>query len=637
LDAKGREWYWQTLIIDDFGQFGDSLDLPASVAEGEYRIMVRSLVKERSRENRMEIELEGASFIVRKPEKSPFTITLRPTERIQRTDDTVNVVMHYSSPGGIEVGMPVVVRWYETGMLAFPNPAESGDRAVFYPGSKRILLHADTVKFSPSGQMNLLYTRGISSTFGYLVVEASASRGDNGEAVTSTAFVQMSAHDIYLHTGLSKIEVEKGKQVELNYFILPLFMPVRVKEVQVRIFRDSVVVLDKILNPDSLNCGKFRFRPAQRGAYRAELSVRDSYSKKVVAHEDFYIYDRLGENWTKNILKIRADKKVYTRNDTARLTAISNISSPRILLTSEGQGVHHFEVRRLAKGKAEFQVPIAKLSHGASLSFTYSGRRVLIQRDYSLNILDSINVPMVELTGKRLLKPGEMFVGKVKVTDMRGRPLPASFSLTLREHGAPVSAGRMAKEEKYPYRYLRSGLHKGIRNIPFRKENPKVLTLRNRFYASDLLFRELEPNVGWHDYENTLEESDIDFFEVDHSDRSEALSETDRIKRALNESESFCTPTGIYEGMTDHIWLPGVKTNDSGEALLELDIPDIYNAWELVLVGTTADGIFQFQEKITIERDLLVQLSSSKSFIAGDTAFIASKICNRTNRSHFYW
>ncbi|MFC1584151.1 alpha-2-macroglobulin family protein [Fibrobacterota bacterium] len=631
-DFKDREIYAKFLLVDDIGQFGDSLELPVSAETGEYRIMPRYVRRKKSDDEREELRLEGSvPFYVKAQNKSSFTLSVSPSRKKQKAEEPVRVVIKGHGPGGVEVGMPVVVRWYESPASILSDLSSPGKTSLaFRPGDKRTLLRVDTVRFSPLGFLKLAFDATVLSSGSFLVVEAEAMVSNRVRAVAS-AFVQVARHDLYIWTQLENHEVKTGEKVNITYHLIPVFKRLDVSDVCVRVFQDADTVLEETLMPDSIGSGLFAFQPRRKGAYTIEFAAEAGGQETVSAKENVYVYDRLGENWGENTLRISSDKRVYQRGDTARLVVNTGLEGAWVLCTVEDIKLLYFRARYLSTGRTEFLLPVDRLGDAGGIWFSCSGREAMIRKNFSLEITDTNTSVQIGLSGGRILKPSEEFVGKVKITDYQGRPVSAQFSVALE---------RADKQRQKPgaepgQRRVQPGggvLGSPVKNILNFRDRRGVRSFSGSYYGSDLPLIKGRFPKDWPGLLDPPVTAPAPIVEADYvqekkwSLQQAGGSEGDGsgvIQRGLESLLRDKTPDQF-----DGVWLPLIATNDSGEAILEFSVPDTRCVWDMIITGNTSDGAFRYEDKIRVEQSLRVDLQTPQSFTAGDEAMVLSELWN---------
>jgi hypothetical protein len=441
----------------------------------------------------------------------------------------------------------------------------------------------------------------------------------------------MVQHNAYLHTRVSKPAFQMGEAISLEYTCIPLFAGASVNEIGVTVFRDSVMVHRQKLPPELPGHGIIKIPPDKSGPHTLEISIVDKKGRRIVNREYCYVYERLGEEWPSDSLTVSSDKPSYERSDTAVFTVTSGDEDARVLCSVEDRRIVSCKVKRLSKGQAAFRIPVKDLTPSARILFSYAGREALREMPFPLRIRDTIHSAQVGIEGKQVLKPGEWFAGKVKVTDNRGRPLQARFFPALRSEG-----GDPRESPRSPAPEVPLSLEKSLNILSFGQRHG-VATYPPGFFPSDRLLLEREPRIDWPDGEllggeQALFSAEQRWGRASDDEVKEMLTAGDEqiFSRNFLPIRDANTLGPIRDG---ELWSPPITTDAQGEAFVNIRMPNSRGKWNLVLAGSSPGGMFQYVNDITVEQDLLVELEAPDRGVKGDEILVTSKISNYSSQN----
>jgi hypothetical protein len=131
--------YAKRIGVGEFGQFCDSLRLPPGSPPGEYRLQVTGVTVSRHNKGQEEHLLDGIFlFQVASQVKTPFSLSVATDREIQWAENSVKVTIKGQGRAGVEVGLPVIVKWYEADMVpGSSSDNQGGGRLLYILASKR--------------------------------------------------------------------------------------------------------------------------------------------------------------------------------------------------------------------------------------------------------------------------------------------------------------------------------------------------------------------------------------------------------------------------------------------------------------------------------------------------------------------
>lgn len=283
-----------------------------------------------------------------------------------------------------------------------------------------------------------------------------------------------------------------------------------------------------------------------------------------------YEYDEYKTD-VKPKLQMTFDKKVYQNGDKAKVMLVSPVKDVQALVCIEGTELFSCKVVDMKSNTYMFEVPVEKKympNAYVSVSIVAKDRQY-----YSLTKMMKVSPDIQFLNidikpDKTKYKPQDKAVFKIKVTDSKGKPVKAELSAAV------------VDESIFS---IRADSTPDIKKFFYNKKPNYVQTSYSFYNAYSAGGEKIQPHLR-KDFKDTA------------------------------------------------YWNAVVKTDDKGEAIVSLKLPDNLTTWRLTVRAVTKDTkVGSAIDKILVTQDIIVRLSLPRFYTVGDKAVLASIVHNYTD------
>lgn len=401
------------------------------------------------------------------------------------------------------------------------------------------------------------------------------------------------------------------------------------------------LVDEQSVTTDSNGQATVSFTPTEGGSYRVVARTRDSGQREVTSSLFMWIAGDSYISWRRDNndrITLIASKTTYTAGETAEIMVPSPFQQPHwALITVERGKVLSHEVRKVTGNSLVYQLDITE-EHVPNVYVSVvlfnppvdrGANQSPLPPDYKVGIMplavepdpQTLNItltPDVEQAG-----PGEEVTYDIQVTDNEGNPVAAELSLDLVDKAVltlrPRTTDAIVKAF-YSRRPLGIATASGL----------------------SLLFDRLKPE--------DMEPVEEEFDDIDQGlgtgveeDAAEAMPEpmpTAPAAPEVGDGEGGEAPrdkaapgTSVREEFADTAyWNATVTTDASGQATVQVKLPDNLTTWVMRGVGLTTDtNVGEGTVDILATKPLLVRPVTPRFLVVGDTAELAANISNRTS------
>ncbi|MBD3240602.1 MAG: hypothetical protein GF331_08470 [Chitinivibrionales bacterium] len=641
-NPEGTQVYRDTLPVDRWGHFGDSLDLVDNARQGRYYFAYNGVRNADSKTRTYSTRgYRYRSFLVDAYKKPEFVIKVKAERETyfpgEEAEITVQGEYYF---GGPLSNVPVTVRWHRQSMHHY-FASWGRARAVFYPHGGREFLKQEELKLDKDGTLTLRYTGKPQSDYEYIVAEVIAT-DQSRRQVREEARIRIAKHDAYLSIMLDKYEYEVGEEVDIEIVAVDLEGEALEGSVGVRIKKDREIIGDRTVAIPSSGRVHTKLKPQERGTYRIEASAKGARGKTVYVEREFTVVKERRWDWSWERIEITADKEQYGIGDTARLTVKAGADDTRALCTVEGQKLRAYDVRVLREHALEYRIPLTReLGPNVGFNVVFSGQSRQAHQYLQIRVVDSSALLDVSLEGKRTLKPGGLFKGSLKVRDQDGKPVQASMSVALVDEAIFDVAKTLEKtvSNRYYYWYPQ-GATEGVLGLFPSYYSNRVVTRYNEFSPKYLLALD---GIAEARQEVMTDAAEAEMLK---SAAPAAPSQAPRRSRAAPKAKKEAAVAGMAADEADKeqqgepprerkdfkdlgYWDPSLTTDANGAAELSFTMPDDLTKWRLVLVGS--DGgryLLEFRDSLITRQDIMVKLQAPRGFVTDDSAVVSSVIHN---------
>lgn len=399
---------------------------------------------------------------------------------------------------------------------------------------------------------------------------------------------------------------------------------------------EDTLVYTGTLATDSKAEGVATFTPPQGGSYRVVVSARNTRhpirsSTWVWVSSDEYISWQRENN---DRITLISDKSAYLPGETAEILIPSPFSGEQwAWVTVERGKVIHQEVLRLSSNSTVYRLPITA-DHVPNVYVsvvivqgpraTGSSERVPAHKvGYAVLTVkplpQTLNITVTP--GVTRAAPGDTVTFDVKVTDAGGKPAETFFSLDL------VDKAVLSLKPRTPNAILEAFY--GRRGLGI-STSSGLVPLLNRLLMEQL--KEMETAFAVQ--------------EMGRGGGGELLAPGLPAATAVAAETAFAPeekgrvpelPPGIElreEFADTALWDATVVTDRSGQARVELKLPDNLTTWVFRAVGVTvATEVGEATAELPVCKPLMVRPVTPRFLVAGDRAQLAALVSNNTDET----
>jgi hypothetical protein len=655
-DAEGEQIYEDVHDFDDFGAFHGELTLDEGATLGQYRI-------EASLGSTDRMFTFNASFQVAAYRPPEFEVVVTPeAEELasgQASRAQVDVGYFFGGPvADAEVEWRVLSTDYRFEPEQFGRYTFTDDDDPWIcrwcwwqepPQPQVILTGADTT--DDQGQVTIELPTEVMTGGQKLTVEATAY-GRDGQAISGRS-------DVVVHRGTFYVGLAPQQQVgqvgdEMGVDVVtvdwegqrlpdqPLDVEVYRRE-WVNTFvenesgggqwewetKDTLVTTDT-LTTDENAAGVMTFTPEEGGSYRVAVSGRDEEQRLVRSSVWVWVSGADDIAWRRennDRITLISDKSTYVPGETAEILIPSPFQGEQwAWITVERGGVLQQEVRRLESNSAVYRLPLTAehapnvfvsvvIVKGPDANEPVATHRVgyiPLTVEPVKQTLDISISPSVERA-----EPGDTVTFDVEARDASGDPVYAGFSLDLVDKA--VLSLKPREEDA-----IRQAFY-GRRGNGVSTGSGLVISI-NR-----ILLEQME------DLDN------IAMRGLGIGGGGGAAEMAEEEMPAMAPAEDRAPETGGDEEQADidlreqfedtAFWDATVVTDRSGQASVEIELPDNLTTWVFRAVGVTVDTeVGEETAELLTTKPLLVRPATPRFFVVGDRAQLAALVSNNTGQ-----
>lgn len=403
--------------------------------------------------------------------------------------------------------------------------------------------------------------------------------------------------------------------------------------------------------------GAHVFKAPSAGQYRVAVSLTDAKGNKQEGGTVFVVRGEKdkGQGLRFNDLELVLDKKHYEPGETAKILINTNRADATVLLFLRGAGnvAEKLELIRMPGKSMEYDLKLEKRDMPNTFieAVTIARGRVVSQvREIVLPPEKRIlNVEV--LPGKTKYKPREKAEVTIRLTNGKGEPFVGSTVLTVYDKSLEyISGGSNVPDIRSVFWNWKRGYSRGAlahsqtlggSHLVSPKGDRMQLLGRFGGMVADVpgAQREVLEEAAMDGGGGALGGVESLRFSRAEAKASEAprdmVMEGDFAFLAKHAANGAGTGPAQPEVMVrsefaDLVkWVGSVETNDQGEAVIELDMPDNLTTWK---VKTWAMGhgtrVGEGSAEIITSKDLIVRLQAPRFFIEGDRVTLSAVVHN---------
>lgn len=446
---------------------------------------------------------------------------------------------------------------------------------------------------------DVLYDRAGRAERMLLALEATVVDG-SGQAVSSYRLVILHRASRGLSLLLERRGYSPNEEITFSARMLDLEgEPVTGAELTARVLGwDDAEVAAGTAATDDAGLGYFAVRLAEQGWYRLAVSGTDGTGHEVAAGDWLWVYDPEGQapwyqgRWGQEAaLSVSADRSSYGVGDVARLAIHTSTAGPALLSLERGETRQALPIT-LVTGTNLITVPVrADYAPNVHVTVNQFGPPNLESWGYERSRPDAelytasaqLLVPMVgrQLTvtleaDREVYAPGDEAVVRLRVVDAGGRPVAAEVSLSIVDE-AIYALAEDVSEDPFDVFYA---------------PRPNLVRTLDSLRPSRWLFDQGGMGGG--------------------------------------DGEAAGAPRRDF--LDTAYWAPALVTDENGEAIVRLGLPDNLTEWRVLARAVTTDTLVgQATTQFVTSQDLIVRPALPRFLVAGDSLTLTAQIQNFTS------
>ncbi|MBN1899638.1 MAG: hypothetical protein JW827_12755 [Spirochaetes bacterium] len=355
------------------------------------------------------------------------------------------------------------------------------------------------------------------------------------------------------------------------------------------------IFLDKEIETDIKGLAQVQFQADKNGFVKIEIRGEDKKGNETFTQKYLWIGEQGARyHYQGGLVKLVLDKRVYKVGDQAKLLILSPVQDIHFLFTLEGDTIYQYKVQEFSKNSALITFTVRDNfvpNIFASIGFIFNNQfyQNTIKIDApAVNKFLKIKIDPV----KEIYKPGASGQARIKVIDRQNRPVGgAELSVAVVDEALFGISEEIAVDiKKFFY--------------PFRRNNVKSwASMAYRFYGYS---KEAAEQLATSRYRDI---TGLAAFKGE-----EEMEERKEFKDSI-------------------LWLPYIRTDSRGEALVDISFPDNITRWRITALGITEDTKVGKDKGHVITRlDFFARLLHSSFLNEKDKPYVYSAIHNNTSR-----
>jgi len=393
------------------------------------------------------------------------------------------------------------------------------------------------------------------------VSDKSMSRG------TGSTKVKVVRAEFFMRAEVAKSVYIQGEEIRASVkLIYPDGSPVVKKSVsyQAILEENSRVISEGTLLSDDKGNANISFKATGKGFLRIKISTKDSFGNTVEEN----VYTWIGQEggtfvYTSGDITIVFDKDEYYIGGKAKVLIVSPVSHAQALITTEREDIFTYSLKKFKGNTLLMDLPITK---EYTPNFYFSVLFVFNNEVYENSV--KVKVPPLDKILSLKIKPDKSVYsprekGKIaiEVKDNKGNPVEAELSVSV------------VNEALYQ---LSPEIFPDIRLYFYAYRWNSVTTMNSialRFYGYSRIIKE---------------KFALNYYKKKIWDFEDFLNTQNTAYTGIKEAEEEKQEERII--FKDQIlWEGKIKTDEKGEAIVNIDFPDNLTEWRIVAVAITKD------------------------------------------------
>lgn len=672
-DPNYEEIYRSTLVVDELGQFGDSLNLADDAKHGNYRVEISNPHVPGSGKDQKAVRLVEtyySGFIVEAYKKPEFKITVTP----QNKWVLINEKAVFDIKGEYYFGAPlanleITLRWYSQNIRHyFPWWKGRQSKAYFYPSGDKTLLKEEKIRLDAAGKAMAKYQVKNIQDYGFLILEARATDASR-RLVSTEAQVKCVKYDVYLNLSTDKWIYNQGDSVKVTVSAFTMDEKPYQGKCKLSLKKGRSIESEKELTLDEHGMARYGFKPKESGKYILEAEVRDYREKTVTVTREFNVEKKKTITWDWEQVTLNTDKEKYAIGDTVKIILDTGADNVRSLFTVEGSNLKNYGLVTIKAHTAVYYYVIPR-DQGTNfyIGAAFPGRTNMVYRNIRVIVVDSSLILNLQLAGPEQLKPGDIYEGEITLTDQRDKPVTGCFSLALVDESIFDVASKSTYQRSSGSYGILSDILGGLTS----EQDEKDISIWDHFTSR--LYNKVQNNISDFDqmYINLLDKMGKAFArpkvqEISKSRKADRIYKSERRSGMEKEvagqgvlgflsaggngedaialddvlggvgelevAEKKPAPRERKEFRDLGYWIANVKADRNGRAFIKFRMPDDLTQWRFTMIGGDKEArLIQHKQSVQTKQDLMAKLQAPRSFVVGDSCFITAVIQNYTEQ-----
>lgn len=581
--------------IGDLGSFSADFIIPESASTGLYRVM--ATIDEKDYEAEFKVEY----YI--KPE---FKVSVNSKKKTYLTGEEIN----FDLKGEYYHGEPIKNAEinYVISRTRYSHKDRSNSDLDFYLSSKEWVytgierLSSGTTTLDDNGLGTVTFTvdeADINGNTPYTYMLSATVKNRGGSDVTASGSVRVVPVNLRIGLKTHKFVYLPGESVTLEIDASDYDKNPVSGDFVAQIFSksggDKKLIQEFPLESDSNGLSSLDFSVDEPGYIVVEVSGKDQKGNMVTSEKAIWIGEE-GASYSVSggFIKLVLDKSYYGTSDNAKLLVVSPIADIPMLLTIEGTKIYSSKIIRLNENSSLINVPIKNeyLPNAfITVDFIYENRH------YSNTI--KLDIPPLEKfldieinPEQEIFSPDSKGEVKILVKDSTGKPVKNSeISVSVVDEAIYAISEELSVDiRKFFYH--------------FRRNNVMTWTSSGfRFYGYAY---------------NVRRELAAQFYK----DATGIASFKGGDDKEEEERKDFKDAI---------LWLPAIKTDNNGEAVIKIDFPSNITSWRITAVVMDGENRFGVSKKNVItKKDIFTKISHPKTLGEYDQGQIYININNNS-------
>ncbi|MGD8996876.1 MAG: Ig-like domain-containing protein [Anaerolineae bacterium] len=652
-DAEGEEIYDELLLLDEFGTFHGELTLDEGATLGQYHIE-GSIASDRPTYH--------ATFTVAAYRPPEFEVVATPQDEElasgQGTRADVDVSYFFGGPvAGAEVEWRVLSTPYRFEPQPFGRYTFTDEDSPWIcwwcwwqePPQREPILTGSGVT-DARGHLSINIPTEVMTGGQKLTVEATAY-GKDGQAISGRSDTIVHRGDFYVGLAPQRYVGQAGEPFGVDVVTVDWDAErLPDEELDVEVYRrewintfvedergggrweweaeDTLVHTDSIATDENAE-GELSFTPEEGGSYWVVVTGRDAQERLVRTSTWVWVSGADDVAWRRDNedrFDLISDKATYVPGETAEILIPSPFEGEQwAWITVERGGMLQQEVRRLESNSAIYRLPItaehapnvyisAVVVKGPDVTQPVAAHKVGYTALTVEPVEQTLDITVTPSTEQA--EPGDTVFFDVEARDHSGEPVEAAFSLDLVDKAVLSLKPREEGDTIMETFYGRRGL--GVSTASGLVLSVNRILLKQVDELDDIARQGL--GIGGGGAEAEMAEEALPAM----------APAADGMERAAGEGQ----PPGIElrERFEDTaFWDATVMTDASGQAAVEIELPDNLTSWVFRAVGVTKETeVGEEIAELLVTKPLLVRPATPRFFVVGDRAQLAALVSNNT-------